>query len=291
MKPLSNDHATLELPQGPIRYRDRGEGEAIVFVHGLLVDGRLWEATAERLSGDFRCIVPDWPMGSHRAPMKPDADLSPPAMARLIADFLAALDLDRVTIVGNDSGGAISQILVTRHPKRIARLVLTNCDSYEHFPPLPFNAMPLLARIPGGMAAMALPFRLGPVRRATYGMFVNGSIPSELVDDWLAPARNDAAIRRDAGKFTASVDKRYTLEAARRFADLEIPVLLAWGRDDRLFKLSHAERLAAAIPDARLVPISDAKTFLPLDQPDRLAELIGDFASAPTYSEGSPSPA
>lgn len=286
---MTNDQATVELLQGPIRYRDRGEGEPVVFVHGLLVDGRLWEKTAELLSVDLRCIVPDWPKGSHRAPMRPDADLSPPAVARLIADFLAALDLDRVTIVGNDSGGAISQILVTRHPERIARLVLTNCDSYEHFPPFPFNAMPALARVPGGMTAMALPFRLGPVGRATYGLFANRPIASELVDDWLAPSRGDAAIRRDARKFTAGIDKRYTLEAGDRFAELEIPVLLAWGREDRFFKPRHAERLAAAIPDARLETIPDAKTFVPLDQPVRLAELIGEFASAPAYSEGSPS--
>jgi pimeloyl-ACP methyl ester carboxylesterase len=277
---MTSKHATLELPQGPIRYRDHGEGVPIVFVHGLLVDGRLWEGTAERLAASFRCIVPDWPMGSHRAPMRPEADLSPPAMARLVADFLAALDLDRVTMVGNDSGGAISQILVTRHPERIARLVLTNCDSFEHFPPFPFNAMPPLARIPGGMAAIALPFRLGPIRRATYGLFVNDGVPSELVDDWLAPSRDDGAIRRDVRKFTAGVDKRYTLAAAQRFANLEIPVLLAWGAEDRLFKFSHAERLAAAIPGARLVTILHAKTFLPLDQPQRLAELIADFVTA-----------
>jgi pimeloyl-ACP methyl ester carboxylesterase len=210
--------------------------------------------------------------------MRADADLSPPAIARLVADFLAALDLDRVTLVGNDSGGAISQLLVTRHPERIARLVLTNCDSFEHFPPFPFNAMPPLARIPGGMAAIALPFQLGPIRRTTYGLFVNDGIPPELVDDWLAPPRQDAAIRCDLRKFTAGVDKRYTLAAAERFADLEIPVLLAWGAEDWLFKPSHAERLAAAIPGARLVMIPDAKTFLPLDQPERLAELIAEFA-------------
>jgi pimeloyl-ACP methyl ester carboxylesterase len=276
---MTSEARTVELPQGPIRYTDRGEGPPVVFVHGLLVDGRLWQATADRLSPDARCIVPDWPMGSHRAPMRPDADLSPPGMARLIADFLAALELDGATIVGNDSGGAISQILVTRHPERIARLVLTNCDSYEHFPPFPFNAMPVLARIPGGMTAMALPFRLGPVRRATYGLFVDGAVDPELVDAWLAPSLRDAEIRRDGRKVTAAADKRHTLEAAERFGEIELPVLLAWGEDDRLFKLSQAERLVAAIPGARLVRIPNAKTFLPLDQPERLAELIADFVS------------
>jgi pimeloyl-ACP methyl ester carboxylesterase len=269
---------TVELSQGPIRYGDRGEGEPIVFVHGFLVDGRLWEATAERLSESYRCITPDWPMGSHRAPMKPDADLSPPGIARLIADFLAALELDGVTIVANDSGGAISQVLVTSHPERIARLVLTNCDSYDNFPPFPFNAMSPVARLPGGMTAMSLPFRIAPVRRAAYGLFAKRPIPSQLVDDWMAPSLSDPAIKRDARKFTLGMHKRHTLAAAERFGELEIPVLLAWAPDDRFFELGDAERLARDIPDARLETIPDAKTFVALDQPERLAELVAGFA-------------
>ena len=269
-------YQTVELPQGPIRYREAGGGEPIVFVHGLLVDGRLWDGPAERLSGSFRCLLPDWPMGSHKAGMNPDADLSPPGVAHLIADFLAALGLERVTIVGNDSGGAISQVLVTRHPERIARLVLTNCDSFESFPPFPFNAMPPIARVPGGMTALALPFRLGPLRRATYGQLAKRPIAPELVDDWLA-SLSDPDIKRDARKFTGGMHKRHTLEAARRFEQLEIPVLLAWAPEDRFFKLAQAERLQHAIPNARLETIPDAKTFVSLDQPDRLAELIAGF--------------
>jgi pimeloyl-ACP methyl ester carboxylesterase len=275
---MTSEHLTVELPQGPIRYRELGEGEPIVFVHGFLVDGRLWEEAAQRLSGSYRCILPDWPMGSHRAAMKPDADLSPPGIAKLIADFIAALDLDGVTIVGNDSGGAMSQVLVTRHPERIARLVLTNCDSFDNFPPFPFGTMGPIARLPGGMTALALPFRLGPVRRATYGLFAK-RIPPELVDDWLAPSLTDPEIKRDARKFTLGVHKRHTLEAAEHFGELEIPVLLAWAPEDRFFKLGDAQRLAAAIPDSRLETIPDAKTFVALDRPERLAELIAAFVT------------
>jgi pimeloyl-ACP methyl ester carboxylesterase len=125
----------VELPAGTVRYREAGEGRPIVFVHGYLVDGRLWDGVVERLSDRFRCIAPDWPIGAQRIAMKPDADLSPPGIADLIDDFLAALGLEDVTIVGNDSGGAISQVLATRHPERVGRLVLTNCDTHENFPP------------------------------------------------------------------------------------------------------------------------------------------------------------
>jgi len=269
---------TIQLPQGPIRYRDSGGGgEAIVFVHGYLVDGRLWERAAEALAPEFRCVVADWPMGAHAEPMNADADLSPPGMARIIAGFLEALDLDRVTIAGNDSGGAISQVLVTSHPERIGRLVLTNCDTQEHFPPPPFGLLTSIARVPGAMAAMGLALRIGAVRRATFAPFSKHAIPDELSASWMAPGAGDPRIRRDLRKFTVGIDKRHTIEAARRLASFSSPTLFAWAPEDRFFKLDHAERLAEIIPDARIVEIPDAKTFVALDQPERLAEAIAAF--------------
>lgn len=269
--------STAQLAQGPIRYREAGEGDPIVFVHGFLVDGRLWDGTAAALAGQARCIAPDWPMGSHTTAMNESADLSPPGMARIIADFLAELDLEDVTIVGNDSGGAISQVLATRHPERIARLVLTNCDTHENFPPSPFGQLPKVVRIPGVMTAMTVPLRLRAVRRAAFAPFARTTIPDDLLRAWVEPSLTDGGVRRDARKFTMGMDKRHTLEAAARLADFDRPTLLAWAPEDRVFPLAYAQRLAEAIPDARLVEIADAKTFVSLDQPERLAEMIGAF--------------
>jgi pimeloyl-ACP methyl ester carboxylesterase len=271
----------IRLPQGTIRYRDVGSGEPIVFVHGYLVDGRLWSKTAEHLSPEHRCILPDWPMGAHRIPMNADADLTPPGIANLIADFLEALELDGVTIVANDSGGAMSQVLATRRPERIGRLVLTNCDTHENFPPSVFKLMPPLAKVPGAMTLMALPFRLGPLRRAAFAPFAKTTIPPELIDSWMEPSQRDAGVKRDTAKFTAGLNKRYTLEAAERLAQFDRPTLFAWAPEDRFFKLSYAQRLAETIPDARIETIDDAGTFVSLDQPKRLAELIGAFVGQP----------
>jgi pimeloyl-ACP methyl ester carboxylesterase len=276
MTPANGSFA--ELPQGPIRYREAGSGQPIVFVHGYLVDGRLWEGTAVALADRFRCISGDWPMGSHPRAMNPDADLSPPGLARIIADFLAELDLEDVTIVGNDSGGAISQVLATRHPERIARLVLTNCDTYEHFPPFPFNLMVPLARVPGAMTALGLPFRIGALRRAAFAPFAKRKIPDELSASWMAPSATDAGVARDLRKVTAGLHKRYTIEAAERLSKSDLDVLFAWAPEDRLFKLSDAERLASVIPNARIETIADAKTFVPFDQPQRVADAIASFA-------------
>jgi pimeloyl-ACP methyl ester carboxylesterase len=270
----------IELSAGQIRYFEVGEGRPIVFVHGYLVDGRLWDGVVDRLSDRFRCIAPDWPIGAQRIAMKPDADLSPPGIAALIDSFLAALDLEDVTIVGNDSGGAMSQVLVTRYPDRVGRLVLTNCDTHENFPPGIFKAMPPIAKLPGGMTVLSAPFRIGALARAAFRPFAKTRIPDALIASWMEPGLHDPDIRHDVRKVTAGMNKRYTLEAADRLRDSELPLLLAWAPGDRFFPISYAERLAGEMPNARIVQIADAKTFVPLDQPARLAEEIATFVQS-----------
>jgi pimeloyl-ACP methyl ester carboxylesterase len=270
----------VTLPAGTIRYREDGEGSPVVFVHGYLVDGRLWDGVVDALSERHRCLAPDWPLAAHQLAMNPDADLSPPGIAAIIASFLEALDLDDVTIVGNDSGGAMSQVLVTRHPERIGRLVLTNCDCYENFPPGIFKALPPLAALPGGVTVMAQPFRIGALGRRAFRPFTRRRQPDELIASWLDPSLHDRGVRRDMKKVTVGMNKRHTLEAASRLGDTGLPLLLAWAPGDRLFPIKYAERLAADSGNARIVEIPDASTFVPLDQPVRLAEEIAAFASA-----------
>jgi pimeloyl-ACP methyl ester carboxylesterase len=268
----------IDLPAGRIRYREAGAGKPVVFVHGYLVDGRLWDGVVDRLSDRCRCIAPDWPIGAQQIAMKPDADLSPPGIAATIASFLEALDLKDVTIVGNDSGGAMSQVLVTRHPERIGRLVLTNCDTHENFPPGMFKALIPLAKLPGGMAAMALPFRSGAVARAAFKPFARTRIPDELIASWMEPGMKGSEVRRDLKKVTVGMNKRYTLEAAQKLRDSQLPILLTWARGDKYFPISYAERLASEAGNARIVEIPDSKTFVPIDQPQRLSEEIATFA-------------
>lgn len=275
---MRDERKQVVLPSGTIRYREAGAGRPVVFVHGYLVDGRLWDGVVDRLAGRCRCIAPDWPLGAQQLAMNPGADLSPPGIARTIGDFIEALDLDEVTLVGNDSGGAMSQVFVATKPPRVGRLVLTNCDTHANFPPGPFKAMPPLAKLPGGMRALALPFRVGPLARAAFAQFARSPIPPDLVASWMRPAFSDRSAMRDLKKVTAGMDKRHTLEAAARLRGSDLPLLLLWAPGDRYFPLSYAERLAGEVADARLVEIPDAKTFVPLDQPQRLADEIADFA-------------
>ena len=267
----------IDLPAGRIRYREAGSGKPIVFVHGYLVDGRLWDGVVDRLSDRYRCLAPDWPIGAQQIPMKPDADLSPYGIASIVDSFMEALDLEDVTIVGNDSGGAMSQVLVTRHPQRIGRLVLTNCDTHENFPPGPFKALVPLAKLPGGMTAIAIPFRSGAIARAAFKPFAK-DIPADLVASWMRPGLNDPGVKRDLKKVTIGMNKRYTLEAAEKLRGSELPILLTWAPGDRVFPMKYAQRLVAEVPNARIVEIPDSRTFVPLDQPQRLADAIAEFA-------------
>jgi pimeloyl-ACP methyl ester carboxylesterase len=277
---VSEQRKEVKLPAGTIRYRGAGGGKPVVFVHGFLVDGRLWDGVVDALSDRCRCLAPDWPLGAHQVAMDPAADLAPPGLARLIADFLEKLDLEDVTIVGNDSGGAISQILVANHPQRIGRLALTNCDTHENFPPGIFKAMPPLAKLPGGMQAMAAPFRVPAMARRAFAPFARTRIPADLISSWMYPSTHDSGVMHDTKKVTAGMDKRHTLAAAKKLQSSTIPLRLLWAPGDKFFPLEYAERLAGEVPDSRIVQIENAKTFVPLDQPRRVADEIADFAGS-----------
>ena len=273
----------LNLSAGTISYRESGSGTPIVFVHGLLVNGLLWRKVAPQLQGAGRVIVPDWPLGSHTRPMKPDADTSPRGVAHLIAEFLEALELTDAVVVGNDTGGAICQVLVTERPERVGKLVLTNCDAFENFPPPAFKPMVAAAKAPGGLRALLAPMRSRALRRTpmAYGLLTHHPVPDAVTDAWVGPVLDNADIRRDCAKTLRGMKSEVTLAAAERFPTFTKPVLVAWGADDRFFPLETGRRLATLFPDARFEEIRGARTFVSEDQPERLGALIADFVREP----------
>ncbi|MBV9213675.1 MAG: alpha/beta hydrolase [Actinobacteria bacterium] len=273
----------VELSAGTIRYRDSGSGPPIVFVHGLLVDGTLWRNVTPALEDRFRCIVPDWPLGSHTTPMRPQADLSPRGVARLIGEFLGAMELGDATIVANDTGGALTQMLIAERPEGVGRVVLTPCDAFDNFLPPLFKPLEWSARVPGGLNAMVQSLRIRPLRRLpfAFGRLIKHPPPHDITNAWLRPFLSDRDIRRDTVRLVRAVDRRDTLEAADRLGSFRGQVLIAWATEDRVFPWEHAVRLAELLPDARLEEVADSYSFVPEDQPARLAELIGDFLAQP----------
>jgi pimeloyl-ACP methyl ester carboxylesterase len=270
----------VELPQGTVRYTDTGgEGPVVVLVHGAFVSGSLWRDVVGPLAEHARVVVPELPLGSHEVPLRADADLTPPGVARLIADFLAALELCEVTLVGNDTGGAMCQLVATRHGERLARLVLTNCDAYENFLPPAFRYLQVMARVPGSMWVLAQACRSRAIRQLplAFGWLSLREVDAERAEAWVRPVREDAGVRRDITKVLRGISSRYTMRAAEQLREFDRPVLLAWGRRDRFFRPSFAERLAEDIPGARLAWVDDSATFVAVDAPGELASLISDF--------------
>ncbi len=267
----------LQLGRAAVRAHVTGEGPPIVFVHGALVNANLWRKVVPRLEG-FTRVALDLPLGSHLEPV-PEADLTPPALADLIADAIEALELDDVTLVGSDTGGGLSQILVTRRPERIGRLVLTSCDAFDNFPPRLFRIVLAPARVPGLVLFVMAPLRVRALRRlpVAYGWLTQEPIDSDADDSYVLPVLGDRGIRRDLRRLLNGLDPGYTLDAAARLSRFDRPALIAWSAEDRFFPPAHGRRLARILPDARLESIPGARTFSAEDRPERLAELIGSF--------------
>lgn len=272
----------ITLPQGTIRYRDEGKGPVLLFVHGLLAAGDIWDEVVPELSTKYRCITPDWPLGSHSVPMNEDADLTPEGIARIVAAFVEELDLRDVTIVGNDSGGAIAQLVIARHneSRRITRVVLTPCDAFEVFPPKLFAYLAIVAHLPSVAAIMAKAIHAFPVMGRlpiAYGFGTKRRFDLRRIETWMAPAAKDAGIRRDLVKFIRGVSPKVTLAVAKELPNVDLPVLITWTPDETSFPLSLGERLAAALPNAELVHIHDALVFVMLDRPRELADRMREF--------------
>jgi pimeloyl-ACP methyl ester carboxylesterase len=271
----------VELPQGRIRYRERGDGPPIVFAHGLLVNGDLWRKVAPLLADAHRCITPDLPLGSHELPVRRDADLTPPALADLLADFIDAVGAREGTLVANDTAGALSQIAVTRRPDAVARLVLTSCDSFENFLPPMFKPLRIVGGyVPGSAAVLGQAMRLRFLQRSPlgFGLLTKSGFPPEVANSFVAPSRSNGGVRHDVAKVLRGIHKRHTLEAADKLPGYPGKALVVWARDDKVFPLDHGRRLAQLL-SADLVEVEDSYSFVPEDQPDRLAQAIRELAA------------
>jgi pimeloyl-ACP methyl ester carboxylesterase len=268
----------VETPQGAIEVRDVGRGRPVLLVHGLLVDGTFWDDVVERLSDDdgLRLVVPTLPLGAHRRAMRPGTDLTPPGLARILADLVRALGTGPVTVVSADTGTALAQLLLATEPELVQAAVLASGDAYDHF--LPPIAKPIRwsAYLPGGLPLLGLAMRRPWLANLPlgFGWLTRRGITREQGRRWSAPILSDRAVRRDARAVLRGIHRRHTNAAAERLRGVAVPVLLAWSDDDRVFPRRLAERLAATLPDARVATVPDSAAFSALDNPDALVGLV-----------------
>ena len=271
---------TITLNAGTIHYETAGpsDGRPVVFVHGYTMGSSLWRPLTERLAASgFSCLAPTWPLGAHTEPMLDDAELTMESIAGMVGELLAALALEDVVLVGNDTGGAIAQLVATSAPDRLGALVLTSCDAFEHFPPPILKPFIAAAKAGAAYDAALQPLRTKFGRKRGYGALAHADIDG-LVAAWVKPALSNRRVRKDLRRLTASLNQQTTVRAAALLPSFTKPALVAWSADDVFFPREDGERLAEALPNARLEVIENARTFSMIDQPDRLADLIGDFA-------------
>jgi len=272
--------ATVDLPHGTLHYHEAGSGTPIVFLHGYLMGAKLWDPVIQLLEGEFRCLTSELPFGAHHSPMRPDADLTTAGLGHLVADFLHALDLHQVILVGNDSGGAIAQVVAARHPQQLGGLVLASCDAFDNHPPKLFRPLITAARVDALTPSLAaLKFR--PVRSlpSAYGWLTHRRPPDELIDGWIANYLADTGVRRDTRRVVATLgDDAFMGQIAAELTGFTKPVLLLWAADDKFFPLEHAKWLAGILPNAHLQLIEGSRTWVMRDQPEQTADLIRRFA-------------
>jgi len=274
----------IELSAGTIEYSDSGAGPVLVLLHGLLMDASLWDDAVSELSADHRCVVPTLPLGAHRRAMRPGADLSLPGIARLVAEFLERLDLHEVTLVGNDTGGALVQLLMAEGEPRAGRVVLASCDAFDNFPPgLTGRTLVATGKLPPPLFGLFMQqLRLRAARRLPIAFGWLTKRGDAATARWLRPVLTRPEIRRDTVRVlrAAAADKQLLIRAAGRLPSFGRPALVVWASEDRVMPPEHGRRLAGSIPDARLTEVDDSYTLIPLDQPARLAQLIREFTAA-----------
>ncbi len=279
----------METSSSGFVYSDTGgDGPVVVFLHGVLMNGTLWDDVVDRLRGRYRCIVPELPFGAHRTPMPADADLTLQSIAKMIAGFVAELDLHDVTLVCNDWGGA-QLVISPGGSDRVANLVLVSCEAFDNYPPgLPGRLLCLNASLPGGtfMTSQLLRPRLLRHLPITFGGLSKKRVPNEQFMSWIEPLRHDPRARRDLDKYLCNVPKKtQLLEWAEQQRAFTGSVLVVWAREDKLMPPEHAERLAAHFENAELIWIDDSGTLIPIDQPETLVGHLERFLARATAAE------
>jgi pimeloyl-ACP methyl ester carboxylesterase len=284
---------TIDLSAGTIEYQDSGgDKPPIVLLHGLVMDASLWDEVIAELAADYRCLAPTLPLGAHARPMPPGTDLSLRGLAQLTAEFLERLGLERVTLVGNDTGGAIAQLLICDAPARVARLVLASCDAFDNFPPgLTGKTLVMSGKLPPAVfGAFMQQMRLRPLRRLPMAFGWLTKRGDAATARWIQPLLQQQGVRRDAVRAlrAISANPNLMLEAAECLSDCDQPALVIWAQDDRVMPPEHGRRLAQLLPNGRLVEVPDTYTLIPLDQPAQFARLVHQFASTASAAGGAP---
>ena len=276
----------LETRLGPLACRSSGRGPTLVFFAGALANHDLWRDVVAALEDRYRCITIDLPLGAHPWPLSAGADRSAASLARLLPDCLELLEVDDATVVVNDTaGGLLLLSLATGHPglRRVGRLVLTNCESYDQFPPDALKKAATLSRALPRLARglVRLQARSPAARRRGIATVTTRGLDPERTESFFGPVRRDRRVAGDLVAATAGFRPQLLIDAAEAIPRFDRPVLLIWGESCGFFPMAHARRLASDFPRATLVGVPGAKTWVPIDDPAAVSGAIAQFVPVP----------
>src|SRR5580692_3517930 len=278
---LSAIARTVQTASGRISYTEQGTGPVALFVHGVLLNSHLWRHQLADLSDIRRCLAVDL-LAHGSTEIRPDQDVSVTANARMLAEFLDALKIDKVDLVGNDSGGGICQIFAALFPQRVRSITLTNCDTHDNWPPeafLPFVQMVKAGGLRGTLEAMLAdksiyrsPKALGPAYEHPE------RVTDETIDKYLRPFLASEQRTRDLERFVKAFDNKHTVAIEPKLKALKAPTLIVWGTDDIYFDVKWSHWLASTIPGTRLrKEFEGARIFFPEERPEDFNRELREF--------------
>ena len=259
--------SSVQTASGRISYAEQGEGPVALFVHGVLLNGHLWRHQLAHLSDTRRCIAVDL-LAHGDTEMAQDQDVSVTANAKMLEEFLDALTIHQVDLVGNDSGGGIAQIFAALYPERVRSLTLTNCDTHDNWPPEAFKPFLTMAAAGGLRGTLEAMLSDKSVYRSAQALGPAYEHPERLADDtieqYLRPLVGTEQRTRDLQRFLAAFDNKHTLAIEARLKTLTVPTLIVWGTDDIYFDVKWSHWLADNIPGIRRrVEFKGARIFFP----------------------------
>jgi pimeloyl-ACP methyl ester carboxylesterase len=265
---------SITTPSGEVSYLDSGEGPVTLFVHGVGTNAHLWRHLIGELEGERRCVALDLPLHG-QTPAVPDQDMSLAALAQLVEDSCAALDLDAIDLVAHDTGGAVAQIFAARHADRLRSFCLTNCDTHDNVPPEAFKPTVDLA-LAGALAPTAVELfaDLAQAREVVFAMGYEDvtRLDLEVVRDFLEPIMGTLDHALQFQRMLVALGPDDLLAVEPELAQLTVPTLVVWGTGDTFFELRWAHWLRDLIPGVtEVVEIDGARLFFP---DERAADLL-----------------
>jgi pimeloyl-ACP methyl ester carboxylesterase len=280
---VSTSHS-VNVPSGRIGYTEAGSGPVALFVHGVVLNKHLWRHQIAGLSDIRRCIAVDL-LAHGDTEIAPEQDVSVTANARMLKEFLEALQIDKVDLVGNDSGGGIAQIFAALNPDRVRTLTLTNCDTHDNWPPeafKPFVDMAIAGGLKDTLSAMLSdkaifrsPGALGPAYEHPE------NVSDKDIEIYLQPHVRTEQRTRDLQRFVGAFDHKHTLAIEPQLRTLKAPTLIVWGTDDIYFPVKWAHWLAETIPGTKkTVELKGARIFFPEERARVFNQLLRDHVTA-----------